>query len=112
MENEFTQEEIEEGGATAALGYIFFFLPLILKKDSRVGRYCANQGLLLTVAMVLVSILGRILSGIPLIGWIFRVAGGLVCLLLFLVGIICYVQAITNKRLVRLPYIGGLRLIP
>ena len=34
----------------ASLGYILFFIPLITCKDSKLGRYCANQGLLLLIA--------------------------------------------------------------
>ena len=108
MDNEFTAEDLQQNSTKAALGYIVFFLPLILCKGSRVGRYCANQGLLLTVC----SLLCGILAGIPLLGWIFRIISGLACLGLFIVGLLCYIQMMTSKRVVQLPYIGGFRLIP
>jgi len=112
MDREFTPEDLEQNRTMAALGYIVFFIPLLMCSESKVGRYCANQGLILTVLMVLVSILGRILSVIPFIGWLFTLAGGLVGFALFCVGLLCFAQMMTNKNVVELPFVGGFRLLP
>ncbi|MBQ8088058.1 MAG: hypothetical protein IJ234_06505 [Clostridia bacterium] len=112
MDREFAPEDLKKNKTMAGLGYIVFFVPLITCKDSKLGRYCANQGLLLLVLIVLASMLFGVLAGIPLLGWIFRLVGGLVNLALFIVGILCYVQLMTNDRVVELPYIGGFRLLP
>ena len=71
VDRDFTQEDLEQNRTMAALGYIVFFVPLIKCRDSKVGRYCANQGLILLVLMVLVSILFNIFAVIPFIGWLF-----------------------------------------
>lgn len=112
MDREFTPEDLQKNKTMAALGYIVFFIPLLKCKDSKLGRYCANQGLILLVLMVLVNILGNIFSIIPFIGWLFTLAGSLVSFALFVVGIICFAQMMTNDNVVELPFVGGFRLLP
>ncbi len=112
MDREFTPEDLAQNKTMAALGYIVFFIPLLRCKDSKVGKYCANQGLILLVLMVLVSILGKILSMIPFIGWLFTLAASLVSFALFVVGIICFAQMMTHENPVELPFVGAFRLLP
>lgn len=112
MDREFTPEDLEKNCTMAALGYIVFFLPLLKCGESKVGRYCANQGLILLILMVLVSVLGRIMSVIPFVGWLFTLLSGLAGLALFCVGLICFAQMMTNKNVVELPFVGGFRLLP
>ena len=112
MDREFTPEDFEKNRVYAGLGYIVFFVPLILCRNSKLGKYCANQGLLLLLAIVLVRALFGIFAGIPLIGWLFNVVGGLAGLALFVVGILCYMQLITNDRVIELPWVGAFRLLP
>jgi len=112
MDREFTAEDIAQNKTMAALGYIVFFIPLLKCADSKLGRYCANQGLILLVLMVLASILGRIFSIVPFIGWLFTLAGSLVSFALFVVGLICFAQMMTNENAVELPFVGGFRLLP
>ena len=112
MDREFTPEDLEQNRTMAALGYIVFFLPLLCCGKSKLGRYCANQGLLLFVLMVLVRVLANILAAIPFIGWLFAVAGGLVCFALFCVGLLCFVQLMTSGKVIELPFIGSFRLLP
>ncbi len=112
MDRDFTPEDMEKNRTMAALGYVVFFLPLICCGGSKLGRYCANQGLILLVLMVLVSLLASILSIIPAIGWIFTLLGGLAGFALLCAGILCLVQLMTNGRVIELPYVGGFRLLP
>lgn len=112
MDREFTPEDLSKNKTMAALGYIVFFIPLLMCKDSKVGKYCANQGLILLVLMILVSILGNIFAAIPFIGWLFTIAAGLVSFALFCVGIFCFAQMMTNENVIELPYVGGFRLLP
>ena len=111
-EREFTPEDLEKNRALAAAGYVVVFVPLIWCRHSKLGRYCANQGLLLMLVQLIVSALFRILGGIPLLGWLFGIVGGLVGLALFVVSLLCAAQLITNGRAIELPFIGYLRLIP
>ena len=112
MDRDFTPEDLERNRFRGGLGYIVFFIPLIACPDSKLGRYCANQGLILTVLILLASLLGAVLAGIPWIGWLFRLAGGLADLALVTGGILCYAQLMTTGRVIELPFVGGLRLLP
>ena len=112
MDREFTPEDFEKNKALAGLGYIVFFVPLITCKESKLGRYCANQGLILLILTLLERMLFSVLGGIPFLGWIFRLAGGLIALALFIVGLLCYIQLMTNDKVIELPYVGGFRLLP
>ena len=111
MTAEFTKADMESNKFKAGLGYLMFFLPLILCKDSKLGRHCANQGLLLEIASLLISLFLQIFTEIPLIGWIFAVAGGLVRFVLLVVGILCFLQLTTNERAPEVPFIGKFRII-
>ncbi|MBQ8506287.1 MAG: hypothetical protein IJ466_02490 [Clostridia bacterium] len=110
-ERNFTTEDIARNRVWAALGYLLFFLPLIKCKHSPLGKYCANQGLLLLIVHVLVRILFSIFGGIPLVGWLFRLVGGLCGFALLLVGVLCMVQLLSNDRVCQLPFIGEIKLI-
>lgn len=112
MDREFTAEDMEQNRMVAAFGYLAFFVPLIWRPRSRLGRYCANQGLMLLIAIVLARLLFEIFSIVPLIGWLFSIIGGVVALAGVLVGLFCTVQLTTFSRVVEIPYIGAFRLIP
>lgn len=112
MDREFSSQDIHDNKALAAWGYVVFFLPLIMKSESRLCRYCANQGLLIMIVQLLVAILFNILGGIPLLGWLFSLVGKLVGLALLIGSLLCTAQAATNERFIELPYIGFIRLIP
>ena len=113
MEREFDREDLKKNKAVAAVGYLVFFVPLIWARGSKLGRYCANQGLWIMIGHVLVSLLfGSVLGGIPLVGWIFRLAGRLTQVGLLLITILCIAQLVTNERAIELPVVGHLRLIP
>lgn len=111
MSTEFLRSDIEKNKFKAGLGYFVFFLPLILCKDSKLGRHCANQGLLLLIASGLIGVLLGIFTGIPLIGWIFAIAARLVRFVLLLVALLCFLQLTTNDRAPEIPYIGSFRII-
>ena len=97
--------------------WILFFLPLVVCPDSKVGRFHANQGLLLLIFSAAVSVAAGIigaLGSIPFLGGVFSVIGGflgsagaLVHLALFIVQLI----NIVNKKAVELPIIGKYRIL-
>ena len=111
MSVEFLKSDIEQNRYKAGLGYFVFFLPLLLCKDSKLGRHCANQGLLLEITSLVVTALLSAFSGIPLIGWVFALASKLASLALFLIALLCFLQLTTNDRAPEIPYIGGFRII-
>ena len=112
MDREFAPEDMKTNRTMAALGYLVFFIPLLKCPKSKLGRYCANQGLMLLIAIVLARLLFEIFSIVPLIGWLFSIIGGVVALAGVLVGLFCTVQLTTFSRVMEIPYIGAFRLIP
>ena len=111
MSKEFLKSDIDENKYKAGLGYFIFFLPLVLCKDSKLGRHCANQGLILLIVSGLLNALLGIFTVIPLIGWIFEIAAGLVRFALLVVALLCFLQLTTNDRAPEIPYVGGFRII-
>jgi len=110
-EKHFSTEDLARNRTWAALGYLVFFLPLIKCKNSPLGRHCANQGLLLTIVHLLLSALFGVLGEIPLLGWIFDLAGGLCGFALLVLAVLCLAQLLSNDRVCELPFIGHIRLI-
>ncbi len=100
-------EDIDQVKVMAALAYvgILFFLPLVTNPDSQFGKFHANQGLLLLIAGIIINTVG---AAIPLIGWfIILPLGNIFTLVLFVMGL---VNAL-NKKMQRLPLIGGFDII-
>lgn len=101
----FTSEDIEKNKIYAALAYLgfLFFLPLVIDKDSAYGKFHANQGLVLFIAEIIVSIIFLV----PFAGWIVGFVLGIALLVFMIIGM---VNAINGKG-VPLPIIGGINLI-
>ncbi|MDD2362078.1 MAG: zinc ribbon domain-containing protein [Oscillospiraceae bacterium] len=63
-------QEVQENKAIFILSYILFFLPLVSCPDSKIGRFHANQGLVLLITSVAGQIAVTILSSVLLsISW-------------------------------------------
>lgn len=104
--------DIESNKVMGILAYLSWLviIPLLAAKDSKFARFHCNQGIVLAIVEIVISILVSILSGIPLIGWIFSLVGGLiglVCLILTIIGII----NVVNGKAKELPLIGGIRIL-
>ena len=91
---------------------VLFWLPLVAAKESPYGKFCANQGLILFVLGIIVSIvtsiLGAILPHIPLIGgilnWVVGLAGFAVTTGAFLLLLISACQGKARK----IPVVGNM----
>lgn len=103
--NNFTSEDIEKNKVMALLAYIIFFIPLLAAKDSAYARFHANQGLVLLLFWIVISIISSI---IPIIGWL--IIGPLGALFSFVLVIIGILNAVNGKAK-PLPLIGGITLI-
>jgi uncharacterized membrane protein len=111
----YDEEDIKQNKTMAGLAYILFFLPLIVCKDSRFGRFHANQGLLLLILSVVgyiaISIVTTILATIT---W--RLFG-FITLLYSIYGLFIMAVAIyglvngLNGKVKELPVIGKYRII-
>ncbi|HIZ55178.1 MAG TPA: DUF4870 domain-containing protein [Firmicutes bacterium] len=98
--------------ALSAIGYLgfLFFIPLVCCKDSQYAKFHANQGLILFITSLIVTIVSRIFALIPIIGWLIALLLSIVSLVLFAFMILGIVNAATGK-MNRLPLIGSLQLI-
>ncbi len=99
--------ENQKGGNNTinALAYLLFFLPLVIEPKTEEGRFHANQGLVLLIFGIIVSILGGL---IPFIGWLIILPVGSIAVIVFaIMGIISALNGETKE----LPLIGKIRLI-
>ncbi|MEL7655166.1 MAG: hypothetical protein AAGU75_04570 [Bacillota bacterium] len=111
----FEEEDIKQNKTMAGLAYLLFFIPLIACKDSKFGRFHANQGLLLLILSVLgyvsISIVTTILATITWRLFAF------ISLLYSLYGLFILALAIyglvngLNGKAKELPVIGKFRII-
>ncbi len=105
--SEYDKNDFKENKVMAALAYILFFLPLIACPKSLYARYHANQGLILFICSVSVSIVTYFLDWIPIIGWIASTVLRLLILCYLIIGVS---NALTGKKS-PLPFIGNFRII-
>lgn len=111
----FDEEDIRQNKTMAGLAYILFFLPLIVCKESKFGRFHANQGLLLlilsAIGYIAISIVTTILATITwrLFGFISLLYSvfGLLILALAVYGLVNGL----NGKAKELPIIGKYRII-
>jgi len=109
----FDRSDYEKNHLAGALGYIVFFVPLIVDGKSRYCRFCANQGALAWIVYAAVAlifgILNFLIGWLPLIGWLIRLAGSLIRLALFALMVYYGWKAYSGKP-EPLPFIGGIEL--
>ena len=104
--------DVEKNKVFAVLAYIglLFLVPLLAAPDSKFARYHTNQGVVLFITVIVVSIVGAILGFIPFLGCIIRL--GLVavwiCLLVFM---ILGILNAANGRYKPLPLIGHFTIL-
>src|SRR3989344_7668755 len=79
---------VEEGKAWAfigiLLGFLGFILVLLAKKDNRYAMHYAKQGLVLSIAYVILWVVGMI----PILGWIVYIVGSIALLVLWIIGLV------------------------
>ena len=99
----FDKADIEKNKIMAVLAYIIFLIPLIAAKESPFARFHTNQGLLLVIASVILSVI----AAIPVIGWIIAPVIGIAVTVLAVIGIL---NALNGKAK-ELPLIGKFRIL-
>ncbi len=99
----FDKSDIEKNKIMAVLAYIVFLIPLIAAKESPFARFHTNQGLLLVIAAVILSVI----AAIPVIGWIIAPVIGIAVTVLAVIGIL---NALNGKAK-ELPLIGKFRIL-
>ncbi len=87
--SEVDKKDMEENKVVAAIGYLFILclLPLLGKKDSKFAQFHGKQGLVLTIAAVVLWVASFILAFIPIIGWLAMFVGWIALVVLAIMGI-------------------------
>ena len=110
----YTQHDFHENRIIGAMGFVLFFVPLLVNSKSSFNRICANQGLLGAIvyfaAVIAFALLGLILGWIPLIGALINLIGSVVKLAIFAIMVYHAYLAYQGKFQI-LPYIGAIDLI-
>lgn len=103
---EISQEEISSGKVMAVLSYLgcLMLIPLFAGRKNKFSKFHLNQGLVLFVTNVLLSV---IVNCIPKIGSILAVFVSIVMLIFEIIGI---VNAATGK-VKELPLIGKIKIV-
>lgn len=99
----FSDEDIQKNKTMAGLAYLIFFLPLIACPESRFARFHANQGLILLILGVAISII----SIIPVLGCITGPIGAILVIVLAIMGMVNGFGGIAKT----LPLIGKFTLL-
>ena len=107
--------DAQDNKVVSALAYFIFFIPLLAAKESKFARYHANQGLVLLIACIILSIVYSILSSVLFaISWRvgFAVTGilGVVFIIPTALAIIGIINAVNGKKK-PLPIIGGITIL-
>lgn len=108
--SEFDTADIEANKVISALAYlgILFFLPLVAAKDSKFGRFHANQGLIFFITAIALNIVTWIITAI------IAPVGVIVSLLVWLIDLALLLYGIINTakgQAKELPIIGKFRFI-
>lgn len=106
----FDRNDIEQNKVLALFSYlgILFIIPLIAAPNSPYAKFHANQGLVLFICEIAISIATGIISAI--IWFVGSLLGSLLGLVVFVLAIVGIVNAVTGKAK-ELPIIGGIKII-
>jgi len=109
----FDSQDIRDNGKYASFAYLgaVFFLPLVMCPDSKFGRYCANQGLLVLLTYLALGLLRGILGWIPFIGFVIGIVVWIANLAVFALSAYYTYLVYTSGEARELPLIGQIELI-
>lgn len=105
-------KDVQDNRAMGILAYIsiLVLIPIFAAKESPFARFHANQGLILFLIEVAVSIISKFLGGLFVIGFI-------ISLLMAAINVVCVVFSVlgivnaAKGKCVALPIIGGIQLL-
>lgn len=108
----YDPEDVRKNSGIAMLSYLSWavLIPILFARESPFARFHANQGLILAVTETAAGFVLGLLRHMPLIGWLFRLAGSLLGVAFFLLILYGVVHALRGETK-ELPFLGGFRLI-
>ena len=98
-------KDVDDNKVYGVLAYIgiLFIVPLLAAPKSKFAKFHANQGCVLFIAEVALSIV----AVIPILGWLVWFFGSIAALVLAVMGII----GAANGKMAKLPLIGDIEII-
>ncbi len=116
---EYDPADINETKVVNILAYlsILFFLPLVVYPNSRVGKFHANQALIMLILSAILSVFTSVSATLAFavgLGWPFVVlssALGSITGLVFFAAFIFELVNIINNKVVELPLVGKIKII-
>lgn len=101
----FDSSEIQKNKVAAVLPYfipILFFLPVVSDKNSLFCKFHANQQATWLIITAILHIIGKIISVIPVVGWIANIGISIIELAVS----IALMYGASKGKALRLPFIG------
>lgn len=97
--------DIKKAKAASIIGYIFFFVPMIMHDDNQFARFHCNQSVLNLALSTVVAVL---LSLIPTVGPYLMAAQEILCVIWMIRGMILAARGKT----VSIPLVGWITIVP
>ena len=106
-DGDFDKEDFKHNKFVYLLAYFLFFVPLIVNKDSKLGRFYANQGLILLILSFVLGIFSQIVGNIPFIGLFIP----LICITVIFIIFINAFSNIIKRKIWKIPLVGHIKII-
>ena len=108
----FDPADVQANKVMGVLAYLSWLvlIPLFAARNSPFARFHCNQGIVLALAEVVAGVILGIARRLPLIGWVFRLVGGLASIAWIVLAVIGILNAL-NGRAKELPLIGGIKIL-
>jgi len=105
----YAEQDIKDNKMMALLSYIglLWLIPIFAAKESAYAQYHVNQGIVLTIAGIVVGIASFVITLIPIVGWIVGPIVSLIPLAYMILGII----NVCDGKAKELPFIGKYRIL-
>lgn len=97
--------DIKKAKAASIIGYIFFFVPMIMHDDNQFARFHCNQSVLNLALSTVVAVL---LSLIPTVGPYLMAAQEILCVIWTIRGMILAARG----KAVSIPLVGWITIVP
>jgi len=110
--SEYDEKDINDNKVMGVLSYIgiLWLVPLLAAKDSKFARFHANQGLVLWLASIILSVASAVLAIIPIVGCVAAILLPVVGIGGFVLMILGIINAAQGKAK-ELPIIGKYRIL-
>jgi len=110
--SEYDEKDINDNKVMGVLAYIgiLWLVPLLAAKDSKFARFHANQGLVLWLASIILSVASAVLAIIPIVGCVAAILLPVVGIGGFVLMILGIINAAQGKAK-ELPIIGKYRIL-